>query len=78
MPIQFAFDFRTRRRRPVSSWRGPVDVYQYSSAQYVWHPDKERGHPAPDLPPSHHRRPPEALRLPPYSLSVVRGAVAGG
>ena len=67
----------TANTRAASSWRGPVDVYQYSSAQYVWHPDKEHGHPSRDLPPAHSRLPAGPLRLPPYSLTVVRGRVAG-
>ena len=70
--------FQNVRTKAVSSWRGPVDVYQYSSAQYVWHPERQRGYPAPDLPPSHRRRHLTTLRLPPFSLTVVRGTVTVG
>ena len=69
--------FRSAAARAVSSWQGPVDVSQYSSAQYVWRADKERGHPTRDLPPSHFRVPSGALRLPAYSLTVVRGRIGG-
>ena len=69
--------FQNTATGTVSSWRGPVDVCQYSSAQYVWHPDKERGHPSRNLPPSHSHVPLEVLRLPPYSLTVACGLVPG-
>lgn len=55
--------------------RLPADLYQYSRAQYVWQPEGERGHPLLDLPPAHTLLPAGAsstLRLPPYSLTVLR------
>lgn len=53
----------------------PADLFQYSRAQYVWRPERERGHPLLDLPPAHTLLLPGAasnVRLPPYSLTVVR------
>jgi hypothetical protein len=58
-----------------SAPRLPADLYQYSRAQYVWQPEGDRGHPLLDLPPAHTTLPKGAsptLRLPPYSLTVLR------
>lgn len=58
-----------------SPLRLPADLYQYSRAQYVWQPEGGRGHPRLDLPPAHALLPTgagESVRLPPYSLTVVR------
>ena len=52
---------------------GPVDLYQYSSAQYAWHPNKAHGYPDLDTPPTHSRIAPGVVILPPFSLSIVRG-----
>jgi hypothetical protein len=58
----------------VAFFNGPSAVSQYSPAQYRWHPNGENGHPSLDLPPVHFVRDGKApLRLPPYSLTVVRG-----
>lgn len=59
-----------------STWNGPIEVYQYSSAQYAWHPNQEKGHPIRNLPPDHRVLPNSSnmlIELPPYSLSIVRG-----
>ena len=61
---------------PVS-FLGPADLYQYSAAQYVWHPNRANGFPAPDLPPRHSRTFRHTIFLPPFSLSLLRGMVAG-
>ena len=66
---------RGRGRAPVT-FSGPAELYQYSSAQYVWHPDKAHGYPEPDLPPAHHAPVGGAVTLPPFSLSLLRGPVA--
>jgi len=54
---------------------GPLELWQYSPAQYRWHDAGGRGHPSRDLPPSH--RVTEGggaqLALPPYSISVLVG-----
>jgi len=60
-----------------ASFSGPADLYQYSAAQYVWHPDGARGYPAPDLSPAHSTSRGGVVLLPPFSLSVLRGPVAG-
>ncbi len=70
--------FRNPASGAVTPWRAGVDFYQYSSAQYVWHPNKAHGFPARDLPPLHLHRAAGPLQLPPYSLSVVRGAGPSG
>ncbi len=58
----------------VTFFTGPAAVSQYSSAQYRWHPKGKNGYPSRDLPPAHFVRDGNApLRLPPYSLTVVRG-----
>jgi len=54
---------------------GPLTVEQLSSAQYVWHPARERGYAHPDLPPTQgtiDARPGTVLTLPPLSITVVR------
>jgi hypothetical protein len=64
-----------RQTGDSSAPRLPADLYQYSRAQYVWQPERERGHPLLDLPPAHAALPAGAastLRLPPYSLTVLR------
>jgi len=63
-------------RSPVS-FSGPADLFQYSAAQYVWHPNRDRGYPAPDLPPRHSETSRNTVLLPPFSLSLLRGPVAG-
>ncbi len=54
---------------------GPCDLYQYSAAQYIWHPNGPHGYAAPDLPPSHRVSAERNILLPPFSLTVVRGRV---
>ena len=61
-------------QRP-ETFSAPVDLFQYSKAQYVWHPNKVHGYPSPDLPPAHRVITTSTLMLPPYSLSVVCGRV---
>jgi len=64
---------------------GLVDLFQYSSRQYVWHPNGADGHASPNLPPSHivlAASENTAYLLPPYSITVIRGTIrattAGG
>ncbi len=66
--------FQTGSR--MAKFSGPADLYQYSSAQYVWHPNGAHGYPAPDNPPAHCTTSGQAILLPPFSLSVLRGSVA--
>jgi hypothetical protein len=52
---------------------GLSEQYQLSRAQYVWHPQRDRGYPSPDLPPDRSALAPGApVVLPPSSLTVVR------
>lgn len=54
--------------------RGPVDVWQYSEAQYHFLENGEFGHPTLDLPPAHRvDSTPSAVPIPPYSVTVVTG-----
>jgi hypothetical protein len=47
-----------------------LDVHQFSSHDYVWHADEERGHPDPDREPRMFRAARE-VALPPLSITVV-------
>lgn len=65
----------------MSSLEGPVDIYQYSSAQYQLNSDQDNPYPIRADEPGHRvvqstqqRRTP--IFLPPYSLTVVRGALS--
>lgn len=58
----------------MTSATRPIDVWQYSSAQYRFVEAGENGHPVRDLPPTHRTIPrAAALLLPPYSVTVVVG-----
>ena len=51
-----------------------AEAWQYSPAQYAWHAAGEHGHPLRNQPPAHAAQTlaGEPLRLPPYSLTVLR------
>jgi len=52
---------------------GPLELDQFSAAQYVWHPNGDRGYPSPDTAPARRLAPAGAsITLPPYSLTVIR------
>ncbi len=52
----------------------PIDVWQYSAAQYQFHEAKQDGRPVRDLPPEHRViRNAGPLLLPPWSITVVVG-----
>jgi hypothetical protein len=56
--------------------RGPADLYQFSSIQYLWRADGSKGRPLRSQPPAHTMLPgpdPVTVQLPAWSLSVVRG-----
>ena len=54
--------------------RGPVETWQYSSAQYEFQEDAENGHPVRSLPPVHTTTVKAGtVTLPPYSIMVVTG-----
>lgn len=59
-----------------ASFSAPTDLYQYSAAQYAWHPNRVNGYPSPDLPPRHSLCSGRTVFLPPFSISLVRGRVA--
>ncbi len=60
--------------RSVWHFDGKVAGYRYSSNQYAWSAAEENGHPLRTQPPQHFRlRSDQLVRLPPFSLSVVRG-----
>src|SRR5262249_11568920 len=53
--------------------------YHYSSAQYAWKESGENGHPLRSQPPQYFRlRSSQPVRLPAFSLSVVRGKFSAG
>ena len=61
----------------VSAFRGPVDLYQFSSAQYELNDDLKNPYPIKANPPSHtvmQSDQTSAFELPAYSLTVIRGA----
>ncbi len=57
------------------SLAGPIDLWQYSSAQYQFHADGEAGRPSRNLAPAHRRIPTAAtpITLPPMSITVITG-----
>ena len=60
----------------VTLLEGPCDLYQFSRAQYRWHVNRVKGRPAHSSPPTHIAWPvdaPPSVRLPPWSLTVIRG-----
>ena len=64
-------DFGSRYGGAMSGQRS---VVSYSRAQYTWHADGPRGEPAKDDPPSRRTLAAgQALIVPPYSITVVRG-----
>ena len=53
--------------------RGRVDLWRFSSAEYVWHPDGEHGSARPNSGPEHSETDAGApVLLPPYSITVIR------
>ena len=73
---QVTVQFQKPGSRTPLSFTGAVDVLSYSSAQYVWHPNKDKGYPDPDLPPLRSVQMTSAFTLPPFSISIVRGHVS--
>jgi len=68
--------FRAGPRGQSLTWAGLVSVLQYGPAQYAWHPAGNNGFARPDSPPSRREivlHNADTLRLPPYSLTVLRG-----
>jgi hypothetical protein len=68
-------DPETKRDRHFS---GQVDRITFGPAEYLWHPEGERGHADPDGPPSKSKISggPEMLyKLPMASITVLRGSI---
>jgi hypothetical protein len=68
--------FQDDSKRSVSSLQGPLDVYQYSPAQYQLSDDKKNPYPTKAGPPIHRvigDNELGILKLPAYSLTVARG-----
>ena len=65
---------RLSLRLKGAALKGPVEVVQYSQANYTWKPDGYAGHPIRNLPPFRSTRPNAGapIALPPYSLTVIR------
>ncbi len=64
-----------RSARTQTLLAGPLDAYTLSSRQYRWHARGPAGYPAPDLPAAHavvRERRADVVRLPPFSLTVIR------
>ena len=60
----------------IADLQGPANLYQFSAAQYRWRANGEHGRPLRSDPPRHTVLPgrePVIVRLPPWSLTVVRG-----
>jgi len=75
-----AFSVRAKFQNPgkesMPKFEGPVDVYQYSSAQYELSDDRDNPYPNKADPPVHmlwRGNKAKSLHLPAYSLTVVRG-----
>jgi hypothetical protein len=68
--------FRSRSGT-AANFRGPVDLFQFSPAQYQLNADPNDPYPIKADPPAHtvvQSDQANSLALPPYSLTVVRGA----
>jgi hypothetical protein len=68
--------FQGEAKGSVSSVQAPLDVYQYSPAQYQLGDDKKNPHPTKAEPPLHRIvgvNEFRSIQLPAYSLTVVRG-----
>lgn len=68
--------FTGPKKEAVTLLKGPCDLYRFSGAQYRWHADGAKGRPAFSRPPAHIVLPskaPRSFRLPPWSLTVIRG-----
>jgi hypothetical protein len=70
--------FRNSRNGSISGFSGAIDLFQFSGAQYQLNSDRNKPYPIKSEPPAHVRIESRngKIILPPYSLSVVRGARA--
>lgn len=71
------FRFASHGAKAASPFRGPLDLYQFSSKQYEWHANGAAGFPLHSKAPAHTvlaTEPPDGLLLPPYSITVLRSS----
>jgi hypothetical protein len=70
--------FRSPSRREVSTFKGQVDLFQFSGAQYQLNSDSNNPSPIKAEPPEHRviRSLESTVALPPYSLTAVRGVLS--
>ncbi len=74
--VQLNVEFEVPAAKQPVSFVGPVEVVQFSRAEYAWHADGPNGHPTRSLPPAQFtREASSSYELPPYSLTVLRGKV---
>ena len=73
---QLSVHFKLSDARPPVTFRGKVNIVQFSRQQYAWRDDGQNGRPIRSLPPVHFLRTASpSYDLPPYSLCVLRGSV---
>jgi hypothetical protein len=74
-PAQLSVRFKFSDTQPPVTFSGKIDIIQFSRQQYVWRDDGPNGRPTRSFPPAYFRRDASSsYRLPPYSLTVLRGA----
>src|SRR5438132_7754019 len=74
-PAQLSVRFKFSDTQPPVPFSGKIDIIQFSPQQYVWLDDGPNGRPTRSFPPAYFRRDASSsYRLPPYSLTVLRGA----
>jgi hypothetical protein len=68
--------FQRTNRRPVFTFAAPLELFQYSSAQYILNNDASNPVPIRNDPPSYtilNGAKTSSIEVPPYSLTVLRG-----
>jgi len=76
-PARLSVRFNLSANRRQMQFNGPIDIVQFSGKQYLWHDDGSNGRPIRSLPPARVTRNASAwYDLPPYSLTVLRGAIS--
>jgi len=71
--------FRNTSLRKVSTFRGQVDLFQFSGVQYQLNSDPKNPFPIKDEPPEHRiieKFESKTITLPAYSLTVIRGGLS--
>jgi hypothetical protein len=75
-PAQLSVHFKFSDTQPPVTFSEKIDIIQFSRQQYVWRDDGPNSRPTRSLPPAHFRRDASSsYRLPPYSLTVLRGTL---